>query len=392
MSLEAQIQLITVPQEFARLCNAALAAEHGDDFLPIDDDRSDRGNDGYLKSAKRVFAVHCFKRVQNQSLDKAIRRKMVGDLGKAITLKNEGLWDIEAWTFLSNYPIDEETGRKVLRIGKDEGIDVSWRGPDYLAQVLNEHKSVRDLFPALQITDITGQLGEIQDAVAGGKEGGETSIEPPDRVPRTLDEKRALLIARPAGWEFLLFAGVLLLEKESLEMKWHDHNMPPFQRKLPLPDAEGASAYLSSELSNLVALVDALSHGFPRDVQEQAFGPPGEPGDPIRIEHFAKRIIQTYEGMLDWAAAIRGVEPPDVFADVFELAPRLPDRALSEFRHFVDRVVREMDELPDWEAESEETDEPMVFHLDLRLELDDQVMAEFNRRMKRARRRVKWGF
>jgi hypothetical protein len=89
MSLEAQIQLITVPQEFARLCNAALAAEHGDDFLPIDDDRPDRGNDGYLKSAKRVFAVHCFKRVQNQSLDNAIRRKMVGDLGKAITLKNE---------------------------------------------------------------------------------------------------------------------------------------------------------------------------------------------------------------------------------------------------------------------------------------------------------------
>jgi hypothetical protein len=35
MSLEAQIQLITVPQEFTRLCNAALAAEYGDDYLPI---------------------------------------------------------------------------------------------------------------------------------------------------------------------------------------------------------------------------------------------------------------------------------------------------------------------------------------------------------------------
>jgi hypothetical protein len=72
VSLEAQISLMTVPQEFIRLCNAVLIAEHGDDFLPIDDDRGDRGNDGYLKSQRRMFAGHCFKRVQNQSLDRAI--------------------------------------------------------------------------------------------------------------------------------------------------------------------------------------------------------------------------------------------------------------------------------------------------------------------------------
>ena len=118
----------------------------------------------------------------------------------------------------------------------------------------------------------------------------------------------------------------------------------------------------------------------------------GGRANPIRIEHFAKRIIQTYEGMLDWAAAIREIEPPEVLHDVFEIAPRMPDRALSEFRDFVDRVVREMDEVPKRLVDAEETDEPMVIGLDLRLELDDQVMAEFHRRMKRARRKVKWGF
>ena len=94
MNLEAQIELITVPQEFTRLCNAVLAAEHGDDFLPIDDDRADHGNDGFLKSAKRVFALHCFKRAQNQGIDILIRRKMLGDLGKAKTLKEQNLWDV----------------------------------------------------------------------------------------------------------------------------------------------------------------------------------------------------------------------------------------------------------------------------------------------------------
>jgi hypothetical protein len=389
MSLEAQIQLITVPQEFSRLCNAVLAAEYGDDFLPIDDDRPDRGNDGYLKSEKRVFAVHCFKRVQNQNLDKLIRQKMVGDLGKAIALKNEGLWNVEAWTFLSNYPVDEETGRRALQMGNEAGIDVSWRGPDFIAWLLQENPSVQKLFPALQASEITEQLSEIREAVSESKD---ISVAAPDRVPRSPEEKDAVMRERPPAWEFLLFASFLLQEKERLEMKWHDYNMPPFQRRRAITDVQEASAFLSNEFSNLVALVDALSRGFPREVQEEAFGAPGEPGDPVRIEHFAKRIIQTYEGMLDWAAEIREVEPPEVLREVWEVAPQMPKRPISEFRDFVDRVVREMDQLPKKVDELKEKDEPTVMTLDLNLELDDRVMEEFHRRMKRAHRKVKWGF
>ena len=388
MNLEAQIQLITAPDEFMRLCDALLAAAYGEDYLSIDDDRPDRGNDGYLKSEKRIFAVHCFKRPQNQSLDRLIRRKAIGDLGKAITLKGEGLWDIEAWTFLSNYPIDEGTGRRAFQLGRDAEIDVSWHGPDFVARLLQEHKAVQQLFPALQVTDIANHLSQIRDAVT---EVTETSVEVPDRVPRSSAEKHALMKERPSGWEFLLFAHVLLIEKERLEMKWHDYNLPPFQRKTALPNVEEASAFLSGEFSNLVALVDALSHGFPRDVQEQAFGAPGESGDPVRIEHFAKRIIQTYEGMLDWAAEIRQIEPPEALSDVWEIAPRMPERAIAEFRDFVDRVIGEMDELPKRLDQISEEEEPIVIGLDLTLALDDEVTAEFHRRMKRARRKVRWG-
>ena len=121
MSLRTQIELMTVPQEFTRLCNAVLIAEYGDDFLPIDDDRADRGNDGYLKSEKRMFAGHCFKRVQNQVIDKLVRAKMIGDLGKAIALKHADVWQVDAWTFLSNYPISEHVAAEVWQIGR--GLD-----------------------------------------------------------------------------------------------------------------------------------------------------------------------------------------------------------------------------------------------------------------------------
>jgi hypothetical protein len=118
MNLAAQIELITVPQEFTRLCNAVLGAMHGDDFLPIDDDRADRGNDGYLKSERRLFAVHCFKRIQKRGIDLEVRAKMVGDLGKAAALREAGIWDIENWTFIGNYPISEAVAEDVVAQGE----------------------------------------------------------------------------------------------------------------------------------------------------------------------------------------------------------------------------------------------------------------------------------
>src|SRR4051794_33555061 len=158
---------MTVPQEFCRLCNAILRATYGDDYLAIDDDQPDAGNDGYLTPERRMFAMHCFKRVQNQSIEGNIRRKMIGDLGKAIALKVAGLWEIESWTFITNYPISESVARDVVRAGGEAGIDVSWRGPAELAVALQEYAAVRQRFPALQVNEVADQLGAINERVEG---------------------------------------------------------------------------------------------------------------------------------------------------------------------------------------------------------------------------------
>jgi hypothetical protein len=182
MNLAAQIALITVPQEFARLCNAILIAEHGDDFLAIDDDRPDRGNDGYLKSKKQLFAMHCFKRVQNKSLDSEIRSKMMSDLNKAAKLKKEGAWKIETWTFICNYPIPEAVAKDVLAEGKRLDIDPNWLGPDFLAEVLQRAKDIRSLFPNLQVSEIMEQLQLITSKLEG--ESSEGNREPINWIPR----------------------------------------------------------------------------------------------------------------------------------------------------------------------------------------------------------------
>jgi hypothetical protein len=159
VNLHGQIELINVPQEFARLCNAILSAEYGDDFLPIDDDRPDRGNDGYLKSERRMFAMHCFKRLQNQQLEREVAAKMTGDLKKAIQLKHDGRWIIDAWTFVSNYPISEHVAAPVIRTGTQAGINVSWRGPLYLADVCSAIRKYAPIFRTFRLMKLGSNLG-----------------------------------------------------------------------------------------------------------------------------------------------------------------------------------------------------------------------------------------
>jgi hypothetical protein len=71
------------------------------------------------------------------------------DLRKAVKLKQEGAWQIKAWTFISNYLIAEVIAKPIMLLGREFGIDVGWRGPDHLAEVLQKYKNVRELFPNL---------------------------------------------------------------------------------------------------------------------------------------------------------------------------------------------------------------------------------------------------
>lgn len=388
-NLEAQIELITVPQEFVRLCNAVLGAEHGVDFLPVDDDRADRGNDGYLKSAKRLYAMHCFKRVQKQSIDSEIRRKMVGDLGKAVLLKKEEIWEIDAWTFLCNYPIPEQIGARIVEIGAETGIDVSWKGPSFLATALQRHPEVRDQFPDLQVNEIGERLAEIQSAVMQAKPMEESSGRKGEHgVPSTPQEQSDLVLDRPPGWEFLLFAGVLTQGKRTLELKWHDYEMPPFaveRGSLPMNEA---FRYLSSYYGRLSGLITSMHKVFAEGAQEQAFGLPGEAGDPVRIEHFAKRVLDAYEGLLDSAAELRSMDLPDLFDELVEISVRIPAKPLRQIRDFIDRVVRETEKVPAFVADPNPDKEPLKIELMLVLTLDDELVARHDTALDRAQKAV----
>ncbi|MFG2144326.1 hypothetical protein ACGFRG_09020 [Streptomyces sp. NPDC048696] len=379
MNPQAHIELITVPQDFTRLCNAVLQAEHGADFLPIDDDRADRGNDGYLKSEKRMFAAHCFKRIQNQRVDQEIRSKMMSDLRKAIILKSTGAWEITAWTFLSNYPIPEHIAAQVVAIGKGSGIDVSWSGPGYFAEVLQRFRSVREMFPNLMGNDILDQLDSISKKLNSLSEA-EPIV---NWAPRTRDEQRALVSQRPHAWEYLLFAGVLLQGKAHLESKWRDYLLGNGCRTGRYLDERSARTHLKGIWSDVESTADSLMSVFDERVQLMAFGAPGSPGNPELIEHFADRIVRSYEDLLDWAAEIRGTVVPERMSRAFEAAALVAAQPAADIRRFIDLTVESIDGIPARLAQP--NPQPIALTLTLTLTVNDAAIAAFIKEAKRVR-------
>ena len=79
MNLVSQIKNIDNPQTFNELCDVLFNSIWGLDYEPIADDQSDRGNDGYRKSTKTLFAKHCFRKRQKSGLNSEIIKKAKED-------------------------------------------------------------------------------------------------------------------------------------------------------------------------------------------------------------------------------------------------------------------------------------------------------------------------
>jgi hypothetical protein len=122
------------------------------------------------------------------------------------------------------------------------------------------------------------------------------------------------------------------------------------------------------------------------DAQQSAFGPPGEPGDAVRIEHFANWLMNAYEDMLDWGAELRATDTPDEMSRTIELAAQAIDRPLSQVRRFIDEVITAADGIPAHltKPQADQQAAPLVIEASVTISLDSALMDETIRELRRA--------
>jgi hypothetical protein len=211
----------------------------------------------------------------------------------------------------------------------------------------------------------------------------------PIRVPRTPEEQRQLVAQRPPFWEYLLFAGVMAQGKAALEPKWQDYQLGYVRLTRPALDDSEAMAFIQSAFNEIQAVTGNVERVLSPQAQERAFGPPGLEGDPWQIERMGQRIVEIYEGYLDWAARIRGAATSERFRRLFYLVALFVDKPIQQTREFMDHCVEEMERLTDRLAETDER--PIHITVELILEVDDRIVSEFNRELRRLKRRSFFG-
>jgi hypothetical protein len=380
MQLQNQIEAINNPQEFTRLYNFVLDMEYGLDYIPIDDDQADAGNDGYLKSEKRIFAGHCFKRIQKQKLHDEILKKMTSDLNKAIELRDEAVWEIEAWTFLSNYPIPEVIAKEIIIIGKKNNIDVSWRGADYFAKSIIKFKDAAEQFPNLIATDIQATLNIILDNLT--KPGSKNPI---TQTPITQLEQERLLMEKPDYWSYLYFGSILVVGRKELEGKWLNHKF-----KFARPSGIGYSHdealhQLRIIFPQLIKTIDGLAN-LVNENAPIAFGSNPQEGDEATIKFIATRILNSYEDMLDWASRLRSATYPNAYEGVILAAAHMVDEPLDGIRNFIDTVHTQGDRIYPY-ITGPHKDDDLEISMTLKLSVNAKHEKDFNREMKKFNRK-----
>ncbi len=199
-------------------------------------------------------------------------------------------------------------------------------------------------------------------------------LSPTHDVPRTAKQIDAVLLNRPTAWEYLLFAGYLVVGKNELERKWRDHELGyRIPHGPPISDTD-AGTILHSALSDTQTYVSNATRLLEKEPQVRAFGSPGVPGDAEAIEHLAKRLVNVYEDLLDWEARVRGGRVSTRFERAFALAANLVNKPIRQFREFFDTFADEMDQVGSKIAAGG----PVELNLTLLISIDDTALGEFN--------------
>lgn len=163
---------------------------------------------------------------------------------------------------------------------------------------------------------------------------------PGKRTPRSEEEIADLLAQRRRdGWEYYLTAAYLRLGRERVEPQYLDHQLqyrPPVAERVA---DEEFKDFIQDALDDVVRIIENANSTFGSPLQEKAFGPPGTPGDPASIKHYADRLTGFYEGLIAWAARLRGVRINPDLRTVLDLTTRLVDASVESYRTFVDDFV-----------------------------------------------------
>lgn len=206
--------------------------------------------------------------------------------------------------------------------------------------------------------------------------------EPVATMAATAAELAALGNDQPQGWEWALFASVLVQRRTPLLPRLRDS-------ELGFTPASTTRVYSGRELGRtLVGLIDELLSttgqlesfmAAPAFMAAMRDGADGSPADAEAVTHVAHRVMDYHERFLTLSERCRGLSAPSQYADVIADCARLLDIPLQSYREFIDELVGVVQSLP--QVLHHATGTVYMGAVVLDINMDEQLRSRFFKRL-----------
>lgn len=202
------------------------------------------------------------------------------------------------------------------------------------------------------------------------------------KTPRSHEAIKRLLALRPPAWEYLLWAGHLYIETQSLQGRFLDHEAGYSKPSGERVSENDVLERLKAALADVQRILVRAQPLWGAEIKERAFGRPGEPGSAERIEHLARRMAALCEDLLEWSDSLRSLSTSTEYGHTVWLLSRLADQPIKEYREFVAQVVEKVDLIPELLARPQP--EPVVLEATLTLTMDQEAVDSYLAEVQRA--------
>ncbi|MFD5434152.1 hypothetical protein ACFWJ4_18600 [Kitasatospora sp. NPDC127067] len=228
--------------------------------------------------------------------------------------------------------------------------------------------------------DSTSKRDAIEDACS-------SYFEP---VPRSLDLITSMTLRRPPAWEYLIYVGHLHIGIKELEPRWFDYSLGYRSTGPTFTNVEDLSNHISAAFHEAADIAHRVEVWLSPDAQERAFGAPGEPGNPVLIEHLARRLVGTYGSLIEWSVSVRSISAPENLSRIVDAAAKFVDKSIREFRTFIADLLARLDQLSTLGPMA--PTEPISLDFSYVMDIDPGVVKDFQAELKRAKRRQRRWF
>ncbi|WP_281557790.1 DUF4062 domain-containing protein [Thalassomonas sp. RHCl1] len=150
-----------------------------------------------------------------------------------------------------------------------------------------------------------------------------------------------LVIEKPEGWEYLLFAELCKSYMDDLKYKKFDLEYGlSFNDVVTIDDPLEVFEWISSHNSEMLKLI-RITTTLINTAVTKSFGEPGVEGDYEKIQYVSQRLIEVYGQIIDWKLSFTTLEVDNEFGPILTVLSGFPDDSIFKIEELVQRLYTE---------------------------------------------------